>query len=230
MLLENLSNKQIKEISKTVAPKLVKHPVFMFYCKNAKNRENFIEDFFGYFLKKWNNTEIVLTNESNDVIISLIDIERYHNKDKGIGAARLKRYKNPYANVSYHQGNVAYLTNIVAPANVTAKVMTIYSTLKFSDEVDKLVDEALELAQEKNFMIVYETFSKKSVEIMSEKGFETAYEKPFSTTQYFETVMTYYKHDNTLPVKLIEEFQPIKIHDDTIQSEETEVEYTEQTQ
>ena len=214
MLLKNLSSKEIKEISKTVAPKLVKHPVFMFYCKNADNRQNFIEDYFNYFLKKWNKKEIILTNDSRDLIISLVDIETYHSKDKGLGASKLKKYKNPYANVSYHQGNVSYLANIVAPANISTKIMTVYATLKYLNEVDKLVDEAIKLAEENDFMIVYETFSKKSIETMSNKGFETAYEKQFSTTQYFETVMTYYKNDFTTPAKLIKEFKPITINEE----------------
>ena len=52
MLLNDLTNKQIKEISSVIAPKLVNHPAFMFYYKNGKNREKFIEDYFNYFLHK----------------------------------------------------------------------------------------------------------------------------------------------------------------------------------
>ena len=211
MRLENLTNKQISEISKTVAPKLVTHPAFMFYCKNEKHRQSFIADYFKYFLRKWNNKEIILADENYDVIISLIDIETYHNKDRGIGATRLKSYKNPYANVSFHQGNVSYLANIVAPAHIDTKIMTVYATLKNLDITEKLVDEAVKLAQENDFMIVYETFSKKANEMMTQKGFEIAYEKQFSVTQYFETVMTYYKHDSAQPAKLIKEFKPIVI-------------------
>ena len=229
MLLNNLSNKEIKEISKTVAPKLVKHPAFMFYCKNAKNRQAFIEDYFSYFLKKWNKKEIILTNESRDLIITLVDIETYHIKDKGLAASKIKRYKNPYDNIQYHQGTVSYLANIVAPANINTKIMTIYSTLKYSDAIKTLVDEAIKLAEQNDFMIVYETFSKKSVDIMSEKGFLTAYEKQFQGTQYFETIMTYYKHDASQPVKLIEEFVPIIIDKEPgeEESEDDIAEYSE---
>ncbi|MBR1762321.1 MAG: hypothetical protein IJ731_03020 [Eubacterium sp.] len=220
MLLNDLTNKQIKEISSVIAPKLVNHPAFMFYCKNGKNREKFIEDYFNYFLHKWNKKELVFSNENHDIIISLIDVNSYHSKDKGLGAAKLKKYKNPYANVSFHQGTVAYLTEIVAPANIETKIMTVYSTLNYADEVDKLVDEVTAIANENNFMIVYETFSKKSNEIMSKKGFETAYEKQFSGTQYFETVMTYYKNDMSEPVKLIESFKPIVITDEPEENKE----------
>jgi len=224
MLLENLSNKQIKEISKTIAPKLVKHPVFMFYCKKAENRQGFIEDFFYYFLNRWNKKEIILADEEYNAIISILDIENYHGKDKGRGAATLKRYKNPYANIQYHQGNVAYLTNIVAPANINAKIMTVYSTLKNKEITEKLIDEAIKLAEENDFMLVYETFSKKSIAIMEEKGFLTAYEKLFQGTQYHETMMTYYKHDATEPAKLIEEFKPIIVKDEP----QEEIDYEEE--
>ena len=211
MLLENPSKKQIKEISAQIAPKLITHPVFMFYCKNSGNRQKFIEDYFNYYLQKWSKTELIFTNDSRDVIVTLVDINNYHTKDKGIAASKLKKYKNPYANVSYHQGNVAYLSEIVAPANINTKIMTVYATLKYSAEIKKIVDEAIKIAQEQNFMIVYETFSKKSIDLMTEKGFSVAYEKQFSTTQYFETVMTYYKHDWSEPAKLIKEFKPIVI-------------------
>lgn len=229
MLLNNLSNKEIKEISKTVAPKLLKQPAFMFYCKNTKDRQSFIEDFFYFFLNKWNKKEIVLTNESYDVIVSLVDIENYHSKDKGRGAAKLKRYKNPYANVQYHQGNVSYLANIVAPANIKAKIMTVYATLKYSDVVGELVDEAIKLAEENDFMIVYETFSKKAIDYMGEKGFLSAYEKQFQGTQYYETVMTYYKRDASKPAKLIDDFVPIVIDKEPgeEESEDSIAEYSE---
>ena len=91
MLLNDLTNKQIKEISSVIAPKLVNHPAFMFYCKNGKNREKFIEDYFNYFLHKWNKKELVFSNENHDIIISLIDVNSYHSKDKGLGAAKLKK-------------------------------------------------------------------------------------------------------------------------------------------
>lgn len=222
MLLNNLTKKQIKEISSQIAPKLISHPAFMFYCKNGKNRQKFIEDYFGYFLNKWSKNSLVFANEGFDVIISLVDINDYHSKDKGVGASKLKRYKNQYANILYHQGNVSYLAEIVAPAHINTKIMTVYATLKYSDIVAELVDEAIAMSREQNFMIVYETFSKKSNEIMSKKGFESAYEKQFQGTQYFETVMTYYNHDWSQPAKLIEEFKPIIIDEEPEESEENE--------
>lgn len=221
MRLNDLNNKEIKKISKEIAPKLITHPAFMFYCKNEKNRQNFIEDYFNYYLNKWNKRkEIILADENFDVIISLIDFASYRDKGKSLGASKLKKYKNPYANISYHKGNVAYLTNIVAPENINTKIMTIYSTVKYANAVDKLVDEATRLAEENEFMIVYETFSKKAVEIINKKGFEIAYEKQFSGTQYFETVMTYYKHDMAKPVELVKDFKPIIIEDDIVPTNE----------
>jgi hypothetical protein len=214
MLLKDLKKKEIKQISSDIAPKLMPHPAFMFYCKSEQDRLKFIEDYFNHYLKKWNNTEIILTNENHDAIITLIDIFAFAEKEKGLGASSIKKYKNPYANISFHRKNVSYLANIIAPATVDTKIMTIYSTLKYTDESNKLVDEAIKLSEENNFMLVYETFSKKSVEILTEKGFETAYEKRFSTTQYFETIMTYYRHDALTPVKLIEEFKPIVIDEE----------------
>ena len=214
MLLKDLKKKELKQISADIAPKLTTHPAFMFYCKSEKDREKFIEDYFNYYLKKWDNSEIILINDSHDAIITLIDIFKFADKEKGIGASSIKKYKNPYANICFHRSNVSYLANIIAPATVDTKIMTIYSTLKYTDEFKELVKEAIKIAEENNFMIVYETFSKKSVEIMTEMGFETAYEKRFSTTQYFETIMTYYKHDVSKPIKLIEEFKPIVIDEE----------------
>ena len=223
MQLTDFSGKHIKEVCETLAPNLIRHPAFMFYCKSEKDREEFIKVYFGYFLRKWSN-EIILINESGTVLVTLIDINNFHAKDKGKGLSKLKRYKNAYANVSYHQGNIFYLTEIVAPAKINTKIMTVYSTLKNKEEANSLVDEAIELAKENDYMIVYETFSKKSGSIMAEKGFEIAYEKLFQGTQFFETIMTYYSHDSSKPVKLVEEFHPISIHDDSDEETENEEE------
>ena len=220
MLLNNLSKKEIKALSEEVSPKLVSHPAFMFYCKNGKARQKFIEEFFCYFLQKWNKKELIFTNETHDIIVTLVDINEFHTKDKGVGAAKLKRYKNQYANVLYHQGNISYLAEIVAPAHISTKIMTVYATLKYSDAIEEIVDEAITLAKEQDFMIVYETFSKKSNEIMSKIGFETAYEKQFQGTQYYETVMTFYERDWSKPAKLIEEFKPIIIDKEPEETEE----------
>ena len=223
MQLTDFSSKHIKEVCETLAPNLIRHPAFMFYCKAEKDREDFIKAYFGYFLRKWKD-EIILINESGTVLVTLVEINNYHTKDKGKGLSKLKRYKNAYANVSYHQGNVFYLTEIVAPAKINTKIMTVFSTLKNKEETNKLIDEAIELATANDYMIVYETFSKKSSEIMTDKGFEIAYEKLFQGTQYFETIMTYYSHDTSKPVKLVEEFHPITIHDDTVEDDENEEE------
>ena len=222
MLLNNITKKEIKEISAEIAPKLISHPAFMFYCKNGKNRQKFIEDFFNYFLNKWSKNELIFTDENHNVIITLVDINEFHTKDKGVASKKIKKYKNPYANILYHQGNIYYLAEIVAPANIETKIMTVFATLKYSDVIEELVDEAIKLSNEKDFMIVYETFSKKSNEIMSKKGFESAYEKQFQGTQYFETVMTYYKRDWSQPAKLIEEFKPIIIDEEPEETEEGE--------
>ncbi len=222
MLLKNLSKKEIKEISAQVAPKLVTHPAFMFYCKNGKNRQKFIEDYFCYFLGKWNKNELILTNENRDIIVTLVDINEFHTKDKGMGAKKIKKYKNPYANIQYHQGNIFYLAEIVAPAYINTKIMTVYATLKNADIVEELAKEAIKLSKEQNFMIVYETFSKKSNAIMGELGFETAYEKQFQGTQYFETIMTYYENDMSKPAKLIEDFKPILIDEEPEEGEDGE--------
>ena len=225
MQLTDFSGKHIKDICETLAPNLIRHPAFMFYCKSEKDREDFIKAYFGYFLRKWKD-EIILINESGTVLVALVDINNFHTKDKGKGLSKLKRYKNAYANVSYHQGNIFYLTEIVAPAKINTKIMTVFSTLKNKEEANKLVDEAIELAKANDYMIVYETFSKKAGAIMVEKGFEIAYEKLFQGTQFFETMMTYYSHDTSKPVKLVEEFHPITIHDDSNEeSSNEEAEY-----
>ncbi|MBR7060797.1 MAG: hypothetical protein IKI34_03590 [Eubacterium sp.] len=221
MQLTNLSNKEIKEISEKIAPKLLNHPFFMYYCKSEKDREGFIKDYFNYYLRKWIKSEIVLTDEGGNVIITLISIENFHSKDKGMGLAKLKRNKSAYANVTYHQGNILYLSEIVAPAKIGTKIMMIFSTLKYRDEAEELIDEAIEIAKANNYMLVYETFSKKAGEILGAKDFEVAYEKLFQGTQFFETIMTYYLHDKTKPVKLVEEFHPITIHDDTLDNSES---------
>lgn len=210
MLLKNLKNDDVNKISGDLAMKLTTHPLFMFLCKNESLRQEFIEVYFKYYIRKWNKDDILLCDESNNSAVSLVSLKSLACKISGRGASNLKKYKNPFANILFYTGNLIYLTNIVAPENIESRIMTVYSVSKYNDSAKKLIDEAIRIADENKYMLVYETFSKKLIDYMKQKGFETAYEKQFSSTQFFETIMVYY-HDDKKPAKLIDGFKRIEI-------------------
>lgn len=100
---------------------------------------------------------------------------------------------NKYShNILNHMEVVQNIIDIVVPEQLSKRLLTIYSAPEVPEsEIERIIQESKKKAKEENFVLVYETFSKRFIETFEKAGFETGYSRQFLNTQFFQTVMTY---------------------------------------
>lgn len=191
MQLEKASTGLIKEINSTLAPKLNKDPLFMFFCPILSKRQDFINAYFNYYIYEWSRYDELLYDEKSKSLISLVDPATFEYKFKGKGAHSMKKFKTS-SNVFAHRENLEEIFEILVSPTRECRVMTLYANCDTDfDSIVMLVDEAMEIAQKNNYILMFETFSRKLISFFEAKGFSVASQKQFLNTQFIETVMTY---------------------------------------
>lgn len=191
MVLNKASSRDIKEINQALAPNLIKDPLFMFFSQNINKRADFIDAYLNYYIYEWSRYDTLLCDEGKQCLISLVDPDTFAYKYKGKGAIKMRSFKDS-STVFVHRENVASIVEILIPPTRESRVMTIYGNCdKNLNDIVKLIDEAMEMAKNEKFILIYETFSKKLINLMLSKGFSIASQKQFLNTQFIETVMTF---------------------------------------
>lgn len=191
MVLKKANSKDIKQINQALAPNLIKEPLFMFFSQNLSKRADFIDAYLNYYIYEWSRYDTLLCNEDKSCLISLVDPDTFSYKYKGKGALRMKSFRDS-STVFAHRENISSIVDILIPPTRESRVMTIYGSFEESlDEIIKLTDEAMQMAVDEDFTLVFDTFSRKPINLMLSKGFAIASQKQFLNTQFVETVMTY---------------------------------------
>lgn len=186
-----MEKKKAERIKTALAPQLMTHPLFMFYCPDKVNREKFITDFLDYYLYSWTKYGEAYASGDKNVMASLVSLGAFEYKFSGKNALRLKLNKHS-KNILTHRKSVQDIAEIVMPPSVETRVLTLFgSTANHMEEMMALVDEIILHAKEKGFAIVYETFSRRMIDFMLSRGFEIGYQKKYLDTQFVQTVMTY---------------------------------------
>ena len=189
MRLKDLGKKDVKKLSEILAPKLTEHKLFKFLCPDSEEREDFISAYFQYNIPRWlERGDYLLTDENFDVLIVLASARRSSHKFRGKGAKQLKKFKSAHS-IFFYRGNLAYIIHLVAPRNKRLKVMTIYGSKEHEETALDLVDEAVALAYDRDFNLMYDTLTRRLVNKMFEKGFAISYQKMFASTGYVQTLM-----------------------------------------
>lgn len=192
MILRNLSKDEIKQLSASLAPKLVKHPLFVYFNPRERNRSGFIETYLNYHIYHYSKYNALLTNEEKTVLISLKNPNYFTYKYSGKFSRRMKKFKNS-SSVFYHRESLEFLLDLISAPSIKKMFMTVYAAPENLEDVDSLIDEAIELAKENHFMLIYETFSPKLIPMMRDKGFNVAYQRGFDNSRFIQTAMVYYK-------------------------------------
>lgn len=178
----------IKEI---LAPKLLTHPHFMFYCIKKSERSEFINDFLNFYLYSWSEQGQLFSSANVKIIASLVDKNSFEYKFHGKNAFKLKHNKNA-SKIFMHRENVENITKILVPPTIEARILNLYGfSANDVDELKNLITEIKSVAEKEGFAVVYETFSRKLIELMESMGFEMAYQRPFLDTQFIQTLMVY---------------------------------------
>lgn len=194
MKIENIDkqNKQIiKDICRNLSSKLLTHPLFMYYCPEKAVRRDFINAYFNYFLHDWVKNEIVLTNEENTVLVSLVNPKNYKYTFSGKGAGAMKQYKL-VSNVFELQSEISEIYDVVVPQSREGRVMTVFANVGTEfNEIQELVKEAMDIAKEQNIVLLYDTFSMRLQPFMKKNGFKLVYNKNFLSTNFLHSAMVY---------------------------------------
>lgn len=169
----------------------IKDPLFMFLCPIKAKRAEFIEKYFRYYLEKWSREGALIDKGSKNIAAVLTNPEDFVYKFPGKNGLSLKMNRfSP--NILNHMEVVQNIIDIVVPAQLNKRLLTIYAAPEVDEQsIDRIIDFCKQKAKEENFVLVYETFSKRFVKKFEEKGFETGYSRQFLNTQFFQTVMTY---------------------------------------
>lgn len=191
MILNKVNKNQVAEIQSQLTPKMIKEPLFMFFCQDITKREDFINAYLKYYLYEWSEYDTLLCHEGTKCLASLVDPDTFAYKFKGKGARGLKKFRDS-STIFAHRENLEGIIDIIIPPSRESRVLTIYGNPDVDfDAINQLVDEAIKMAQEENFILIYETFSRKLIAFMQHKGFSIASQKQFLNTQFVETVMVF---------------------------------------
>lgn len=183
------STQNIKAFSRDYSRIFVKDPLFMFFCPQKSNRSQFIEKYFLYNLPKWEQNGELININSKNVVGTLIDADNFENKISGITSLRYGRYSS---NIEAHRGVVENIVNIVVPMQMKKRLLNIFAGPEVTaDEINKIIEICKKKADEENFVLIYETFSRRFIPLFEENGFETGYGRQYLNTQFFQTIMTY---------------------------------------
>ncbi len=189
MKIENADKQKVKDICRNLSSRLLTHPLFMYYCPEKAVRRDYINAYLNYFINSWSKNDIILTNETNTVLVSLVNPQNYKYKFSGKGACAMKQYKLA-SNVFEHQNEVAEIFDVVVPESREGRVMTIYANVGTEfNEIQELVKEAMQIAKEQGFVLVYDTFSLRMQPFMRKMGFKLVYNKNFLSTKFIHCAM-----------------------------------------
>lgn len=191
MKIEKLNKNNFERIKELLAPQLISHPHFMFYCISKAKRPAFINDFLNYHLYRWSEQGQLYSSPNVKFLATLVNINSFEYKFHGKNALKLRLNENA-SRVFVHRENAENITRILVPPNIEARVLTLYgSPSSDPDDLKALIAEIKAAAEKDGFAVVYETFSRRLIECMESLGFETAYQRPFLDTQFIQTLMIY---------------------------------------
>lgn len=203
MKLTEINKTTQQEIAGKLAPQLMTHPLFMFYCPDKTKREKFIDNYLGYNLYSWTKYGEAYASPDKNAFASLVNVNAFEYRFSGKNSLKLRLDKNAFR-IFIHRETVEGIVNILIPSGMEARVLTFYcSPADNGTQIKALVEEITAHAREKGFAIAYETFSRKLIAFMEAMGFEVAYQRQFLDTQFVQTVMTYnVKKENTKSAQL----------------------------
>lgn len=188
MRLDKVDKKELNRICESLAPRLCEHHLMMFLCPDESKRSEFICAYLKYYINKWSEHDVMFIDEDKTALITLANPRFFSRKFSGTGAKQLKKYKSSSL-VFFHRGNLAYVVRLISPRTHGTRVMNIYADPYDTEAALKLVDEAIEHAKQNDYTLIYETFSRRLVKKMKEKGFYIAYQRQFASTNFIETAM-----------------------------------------
>lgn len=191
MNISKIEKDEISAVSDRMSKECIGHPLFMYYCPNKSKRANFINVFFTHYLDKWKKNGTAFYSKDKRAVASLIDRNDFEFGFSGKKALKLSLISDK-KRIFAHREIVLGIVGILVPDSMNAKVLNLYCDSScHKDSALKLVKEAMKLAKKEDFVLVYETFSRRFIPDMEKLGFTVGFQRNFIGTQYVQTLMTY---------------------------------------
>ena len=97
-----------------------------------------------------------------------------------------------FRRIQSHRNVTRNIVGVMIPREKPVQVLTLFGNAAAQkQELLQLVSEAQDLADEKQFVLVYDTFSRRLVDALENQGFSTGYQRNFLDTHFIQTLMTY---------------------------------------
>lgn len=191
MYNSKLRKRDTKALQEYLETTLISHPLFMYYCPDKTKRAKYIDAFLDYHLPKWSKTGRVLIGPNKRSAAALIakeDFEFFFTGAKSFPLLLISGGKRE----RLHRKVTKNIVGVLVPSGMQVKVLTLFGdSVKDKDDMMALVKQAAQQAKEENFVLVYETFSRRLIPDMEKLGFETGYQRNFMDTRYIQTLMTF---------------------------------------
>lgn len=164
----------------------IKDPLFMFLCPVKAKRAEFIEKYFRYYLEKWSREGALIDTGSKNIAAVLTNPEDFVYKFPGKNGFSLKMNRfSP--NILNRMEVVQNIIDIVVPAQLNKRLLTIYAAPEVDEQsIDRIIDFCKQKAKEENFVLVYETFSKRFVKNLRKKALKQDIQGSSSTRSFFK--------------------------------------------
>ena len=168
MELSHWNKKEQAPLVEFLGASLLSHPLMMYYCPDRDKREKFITRYMEHNLPRWIQTGTVLVSDPAHAVGVLLskDAPEYRSPSKSA--------------LSMLSGDRS--RRIQSHRNVTRNIVGVMIPR------EKPVQD---LADEKQFVLVYDTFSRRLVDALENQGFSTGYQRNFWDTHFIQTLMTY---------------------------------------
>ena len=191
MELSHWNKKEQAPLVEFLGVSLLSHPLMMYYCPDRDKREKFITCYMERYLPRWIQTGTVLVSDPNHAVGVLLpkDAPEYRSPSKTalsmLPGGKIQR-------IQAHRSVTRNIVGVMIPREKPVQVPTPFGNATAQkQELLQLVSEAQDLADEKQFVLVYDTFSRRLVDMLENQGFSTGYQRNFLDTHFIQTLMTY---------------------------------------
>ena len=191
MELSHWNKKEQAPLITFLGASLLSHPLMMYYCPDRERREKFITHYMERYLPRWTEMGTVLVSDPAHAVGVLLpkDAPEYRSPAKTalsmLPGGKIQR-------IQAHRNVTRNIVGVMIPREKPVQVLTLFGNATAQkQELLQLVSEAQDLADEKQFVLVYDTFSRRLVEALEGQGFSTGYQRNFLDTHFIQTLMTY---------------------------------------
>lgn len=191
MELSRWNSKEQAPLLEFLQASLLSHPLMMYYCPEREKREKFIAYYMKHNLPRWTKSGTVLVSDPAQALGIMLpkDAPEYRSPAKTalsmLSGGKIQR-------MQVHRNVTRNIVGVMIPREKPVQILTLFgNAVAQKEELLQIVREAQDLADEKQFVLVYDTFSRRLIASMEDGGFAAGYQRNFLNTHFIQTLMTY---------------------------------------